>query len=74
MVEVDVRGLSCPIPVVKVKKAMEEHPGEALAVLVEAEVSRENVARLAGNQRYGIAVEGIETGATRMILTPANKQ
>ncbi|MCK4721832.1 MAG: sulfurtransferase TusA family protein, partial [Dehalococcoidia bacterium] len=28
MIEVDVRGFSCPIPVVKTKKAIEEHPDE----------------------------------------------
>ena len=43
MTEVDVRGYSCPIPVVKVKKAMDENPKEVLTVLIETEVSKENV-------------------------------
>ena len=47
MVEVDTRGFSCPIPVVKTKKAIEENPGEPLTVLVESAVSKENVSRLA---------------------------
>jgi tRNA 2-thiouridine synthesizing protein A len=41
MSEVDVRGFSCPIPIVKTKKAMEEYPNEALTVLVKSTVSRE---------------------------------
>jgi TusA-related sulfurtransferase len=28
MVEVDVRGFSCPVPVVRTKKAMEQNPKE----------------------------------------------
>ncbi|NIN69442.1 MAG: SirA family protein, partial [Anaerolineae bacterium] len=34
MIEVDVRGFSCPIPVVRTKKAMDENPTEQLSVLV----------------------------------------
>lgn len=69
MVEVDARGLSCPIPVVRTKKAMEQHPGEALSVLVETAVSRENVSRLAENQGYSVQVEEI-SGEYRLTLTP----
>lgn len=47
MVEVDVRGFSCPIPVIRTKKALDENPSEPLTVLVEIEVSKENVSRLA---------------------------
>jgi tRNA 2-thiouridine synthesizing protein A len=47
MVEVDVRGYSCPIPVVRTKKAMEQNPKEVLTVLVETVTSKENVSRLA---------------------------
>ena len=32
-VEVDVRGLSCPEPVLLTMDAMEEHPGEMIRVL-----------------------------------------
>jgi uncharacterized membrane-anchored protein YitT (DUF2179 family) len=47
MIEIDVRGLSCPIPVVKTKQAMEKHPGQTILVLLESQVSKENVIRLA---------------------------
>ncbi len=59
MVEVDVRGFPCPIPVVKTKKAIEGNPGEKIAVLVDSKVSRENVSRLAESQGYSIEVEEI---------------
>ena len=60
MVEIDVRGFSCPIPVVKTKKAIEENPKEAVTVLVESAVSMENVSRLAQSQGYSVEVEEVE--------------
>jgi len=47
MTEVDVRGLSCPIPVVKTKQAMESNPSDEITVLLDSNVSKENVTRLA---------------------------
>ena len=69
MVEVDVRGFSCPIPVVKTKKAIEENPNEPVTVLVESAVSKENVSRLAQSKGYSIMVEEIEDGF-RLLLSP----
>jgi tRNA 2-thiouridine synthesizing protein A len=62
MIEVDVRGFSCPIPVVKTKKAIGEHPDEPLTVLVETAVSKENVSRLAEGKGYSVEVEEVEDG------------
>ena len=72
MTEVDVRGFSCPIPVVKTKKAIEENPGEVLTVLVETEASRENVSRLAQSRGYSVKVEGV-ADEYRLVLTPPGK-
>ena len=69
MVEVDVRGFSCPIPVVRTKKAMEQNPKETLTVMVETAVSRENVSRLAESQGYSVEVEEV-SGEYRLTLTP----
>ena len=69
MIEVDVRGFSCPIPVVKTKKAMNENPEEQISVLVETEVSRENVSRLAQSKGYSIEVEKLPD-EYRLMLTP----
>jgi len=62
MIEVDVRGFSCPIPVVRTRKAMEENPDEELIVLVESAVSKENVSRLAQSEGYSTQVEETEDG------------
>lgn len=72
MVEVDVRGLSCPIPVVKTQKAIDEHPNEVLNVMVETSVTKENVSRLAQSKGYTVKVE--EAGDEfRLLLTPPDK-
>lgn len=44
--EIDVRGLSCPLPVIKTKKALEEKDDEPILVLIDTEVSVENISRL----------------------------
>jgi tRNA 2-thiouridine synthesizing protein A len=72
MIEVDVRGFSCPVPVVKSRKAMEDNPEEAVSVLVETAVSKENVMRLAQSSGYNVEVE--EVGDEyRIVLTPPEK-
>ncbi|MFP3975799.1 MAG: sulfurtransferase TusA family protein [Dehalococcoidia bacterium] len=70
MIEIDVRGLSCPIPVVKTKKAIEGNPGETISVLVETAVSKENVSRLANSRGYSITVETLEGEEYRLELDP----
>lgn len=72
MIEVDVRGFSCPIPVVKTKKAIEEHPDEPLTVLVETAVSKENVSRLAEGKGYSVEVEEVEDGFC-LSLSPSGR-
>ena len=72
MSEVDVRGFSCPIPVVRTKKAMDENPKEVLTVLVETAVSKENVSRLAESQGYSVIVEETSDGY-RLLLCPPGK-
>jgi tRNA 2-thiouridine synthesizing protein A len=72
MIEVDARGFSCPVPVVKSRKAMEDNPTEKVSVLVETAVSKENVTRLARNSGYNVEVE--EVGDEyRLVLTPPEK-
>jgi tRNA 2-thiouridine synthesizing protein A len=72
MIEVDVRGYSCPIPVVRTKKAMDGNPTEPLSVLVESRVSKENVSRLAKSRGYSITVVEVEDGF-RLELSPSGK-
>ena len=71
MLEVDVRGFSCPIPVVKTQQAIDEHPGVELTVLVETNVSRENVSRLARSKGYNIEIQEVEDEYRLKLKPPA---
>ena len=44
---VDARGLSCPIPVIKTKEKLDAMTSGELVVLLDEEVAKENVSRLA---------------------------
>ena len=72
MIEVDARGFSCPVPVVKTRKAMEDNPEEVVSVMVETTVSKENVTRLAQNTGYEIQVDRVGD-EYRLMLTPRKK-
>ena len=50
MQKIDCRGLSCPEPVLRVKKALEENEGAPLQVLVDNDVARDNILRFARNR------------------------
>ncbi len=52
MFEVDCRGLSCPIPLVKLQKAMASHPHEVILMKVDTETAREHATRLAEGKGY----------------------
>ena len=57
MNEIDARGLSCPLPVIKTKKALEETPGGELLVIVDNAAARNNVTRLAKSKKCTVSVE-----------------
>lgn len=52
----DVRGLSCPEPVIRTKKELEKY-NEPFEILIDQEVAKENVSRLVKNMGYDIIVE-----------------
>lgn len=70
MIEIDVRGLSCPIPVVKTKKAVEANQNEIIVVLVDSAVAGENVSRLATNIGYKVKIENGAGEEFRLTLEP----
>jgi tRNA 2-thiouridine synthesizing protein A len=70
MIEIDARGLSCPIPVVKTKKVLEDKPNEIIVVLVDSAVARENVSRLATNIGYKVNMENVAGEELRLTLEP----
>ena len=71
MTEVDARGLSCPIPVVKTKQAMESNPQDDITVLVDSNVAKENVTRLAESKKYSVNVQTSGKEEYKLVLTPS---
>jgi len=59
---VDARGLSCPQPVLMTMSKMKEIDRGEIEVLVDNEVSRENVTRAASHQGWEVT-EAQEEGA-----------
>lgn len=64
---VDVRGLSCPLPVIRTKKAIDKGAAE-IKVLGNTAVSRENVSRLAHTCGYDIKSTADDKNDWEMIL------
>ncbi|MFA5367016.1 MAG: sulfurtransferase TusA family protein [Dehalococcoidia bacterium] len=56
MSEVDARGLSCPLPVINTKKAL-EGSDKQITVIVDNATARDNVTRLAKSNKCTVAVE-----------------
>ncbi|MFH1640105.1 MAG: sulfurtransferase TusA family protein [Chloroflexota bacterium] len=73
MIEVDARGYSCPIPVVKTKKAIDANKDVEIVVLVDSAVARENVARIAKSQGYTVEISELEDNF-RLLLSPSARQ
>jgi len=53
----DVRGLSCPLPVVKVKNKLMELKEGVLEVLVDIGTAKDNVTRMANNNGWKVEVK-----------------
>ena len=56
MSEVDARGLSCPVPVINTKKAL-EGSDKQITVIVDNATARDNVTRLAKSKKCAVSVE-----------------
>lgn len=59
--DLDCRGLQCPEPVLRTKKALERATG-SFSVLVDNETARDNVARFAGTSGCDVEVSEAEDG------------
>lgn len=53
----DARGLLCPEPVLIAKREMDRLGRGTFQVLVDTAAARDNITRLAQNQKWGILVE-----------------
>ena len=57
MTQVDARGLSCPMPVIKTKNAIESSESGPIVVIVNDGTARNNVTRLAQSKGFNVTVE-----------------
>lgn len=67
---IDARGLSCPQPVIMIRKAMADKQDE-YTMLVDNKVSVENVSRFAEHEGYSVVVK--ENGEDYQIVCLKNK-
>lgn len=69
MREIDVIGKACPIPVIETKKALRENPDETeFEILVDNEVSTENLTKMANELKINSKVEKLEDRKYKVIL------
>lgn len=66
---IDARGLSCPMPVVMVQKAVQADSPATLEVLLDNPCSVENVTRFASNSGYTVEVHPADEDEYRLVLT-----
>jgi len=71
METLDVRGLACPEPVIRVRKAILQHPNSALQVLVNNPATVTNVTRMATSLGAQVASEELPGGEVRLSITTA---
>ncbi|HET6497457.1 MAG TPA: sulfurtransferase TusA family protein [Coriobacteriia bacterium] len=55
MVEVDARGLSCPLPVMRAKQALSAAP-DRLVVRVDSGTAKANVSSMLADEGYDVSV------------------
>ena len=72
MIQVDVRGFVCPIPVLRTQQAIEKNKNEEINVMVDSAAAKENVSRLASSKGYSIKIEEVE-GDFHLKLIPPGK-
>jgi selenium metabolism protein YedF len=57
MIKVDVRGMVCPMPVIKAKETIEIHPKEEIEVWIDNLASKENVKRFLQSKGWQVEEE-----------------
>lgn len=67
MKTVDCRNMSCPLPVVTVKRALDESGGEPLTVLLDDGAPRENVIRFATGRGFTVTEHRVDDGISLVI-------
>lgn len=59
--EIDVRGFSCPQPIIETKKMIDKKVN-SFSVLVDGVAAKENVSRFAKSMKYDVVVNETEYG------------
>lgn len=67
---IDCRNMACPLPVVTVKRALENTPGDSLKVLIDEGPARENVTRFVVNRGFLLEETPVEGGYALLISGP----
>lgn len=65
---VDARGLSCPQPPMLALETLKKMGKGTVEVLVDSDVARENVSRVARNSGWSASVENRSDGSYRVLL------
>jgi len=60
--KIDVRGLSCPQPVIESQKKMEQMGSGVLEVYVDSGTARDNVSRMARKKGWSVEVNDAQDG------------
>jgi len=70
MTEVDVRGLSCPLPVMETRRALNACAGSDMVVLADSGTAKANIVHLLEDQGFAVNVE--ESGEDYRIVATKN--
>ncbi len=73
MIEIDVKGYSRGIPLIRTREAIKNNPGVAITVLLDTAWSAEDVSRYARQKGYAVEKRG-EVGNYQLLLTPEKNQ
>jgi TusA-related sulfurtransferase len=67
METIDVRGLSCPSPVLEVKQAIDKGV-KNFKVISDCGTSAENITRFAKNANYSVEMKNLDDGTIEFML------
>lgn len=72
-VRIDARGLNCPQPVLVTKKSIENSECDLFAIMVDNNISKENVSRFLRNQGFGVKIRelGVDQYEIEALRNPA---
>ena len=74
MIQIDARGDTCPIPVVKTKKAIESMEGPGVVeTLVDNEIAAQNLTKMANQKGYAVKSEKLDDAAYKVTMVIGKK-